>query len=400
MISVHEAERLILEHACPLELGSAQTSDPRAVIAEQALVADRPLPPFDRVMMDGVAIMFESYALGVRRFAVEGTQKAGSPRLERRHPDTCIEVMTGAPLPKGCDTVVPYEQLSMAPGIAELVHGTLQPGQHIHRVGADAREGDELQKSGAWMSPARWAIAASVGVEDLRTFRSPRVAIVSTGDELVGVGDRPSDFQIRRSNPVAIRAALSLFGFTHCRDLHVEDEPQRMLEVIEDVLCGCDAVVISGGVSKGRFDYVPSVLADAGVQQIFHGVRQRPGKPLWFGVRGKTLVFGLPGNPTSSLLTSVRYVIPALCKATGHPAPKYPRARLSQSIPFDKPLTLFAPVSITFGQDATIEARPIAHQGSGDYASLANCDGFIELPAENDHHPAGQCFPWIPWRMW
>jgi molybdopterin molybdotransferase len=352
----------------------------------EPLRADRPLPPFDRVTMDGVALSFDAWKRGCREFCIEGIQAAGKPALRRRSPVGCIEVMTGAVLPAGCDCIVPVEELELRSGWVRVV-GEVKRGQFIHRAGSDARRGQVLVPVGKVLDGPAIAVVATVGKTHVRVAKRPSIAIVSTGDELVDVGERPLPHQIRRSNSHALAASLRLHGFRDVSLYRTPDNPQE--RALRSALAA-DIVLVTGGVSKGRFDFVPEVLKRLGVREVFHWVRQRPGKPLWFGVRGKTLVFGLPGNPVSCLVCLHRYVLECLSEGRAPSRPSAGGSRPRRSVALRTALrrgalTVFQPVR---------DRLPVSINTSGDFADLARSDGFVEVPEGTGYVRRVRHWPW------
>ncbi|MEX1994942.1 MAG: molybdopterin molybdotransferase MoeA [Steroidobacteraceae bacterium] len=361
--------------------------------------AERDAPPFDRVTMDGIAFAGTPQDPKRREFRIAGIQAAGVPALRLASPGDCIEVMTGAVLPVGCDTVVPVERLCVANGIATLEAG-YEPTAwlHVHRRAADAAAGDLLLAAGMRLGAPEIAIAASAGLAQLPVSRLPRIAVISTGDELVDPGLPLQDHQVRRSNSYGLAAALRLAGFAPLSDLHLPDRRDAIETALARALDEHEVLVLSGGVSAGRFDFVPDALGALGVRKVFHQVAQRPGRPLWFGMRapGRT-VFALPGNPVSVLVCLSRYVIPALramCAARTSPLPQ---VALAQAYDFQAPLCCFLPVRLRYDQDGRTQAEARPTGGSGDFISLAGTDGFVELPRGPATHPAGLVVPFHAW---
>lgn len=395
MLTPAEAEAAIAATIEPLPAEEAPLPACAGRVLRRAVLAERDAPPFDRVAMDGIA-----FAHGARReFRVAGTQPAGAPATRLRSPDECIEVMTGAVLPEGCDTVVPVERIAARDGVAAIEPGHEPvPWQHVHRRGSDARAGATLLKPGTRLSPPEIAIAASAGLAALPVTRLPRIAVISTGDELVEPGRPVLAHQVRRSNTYGLGAALTLAGFAPGTDLHLPDREPALHEAFARELPRHDLLVLSGGVSAGRYDFVPAALAASGVRRVFHQVAQRPGRPLWFGVHEDgALVFGLPGNPVSVLVCLARYVLPALALLCGGSAPARPRAALAQAFEFKAPLACFLPVALEYDRQGRTLARPRPTGGSGDFISLAGTDGFVELPPGPAEHPAGLAVPFFSW---
>lgn len=368
-------------------------------VLRQEIRAERDAPPFDRVAMDGIAIAARALQEGRRQFRVAAVQAAGTAPLAIATPSECIEVMTGATLPGGCDAVVPVERIRIDGGAATIESGfSAEPWLHVHRRAADARAGDLLLAAGTLLGGPEIAIAASAGLSSLVVARVPRIAVISTGDELVEPGLPILEHQVRRSNSHGLAAALRLAGFPAVTDLHLPDRRPVQQERLAAALAGHDVLVISGGVSAGRFDHVPSVLDSLGVRRIFHQVSQRPGRPLWFGVSTSGVaVFALPGNPVSVLVCLSRYVIPALLAAAGARVAARPAVALAQAHEFRSPLTCFLPVALEYDRQGTGLAAPRPTRGSGDFISLAGTDGFVELPPGPALHPAGLVVPFYRW---
>jgi molybdopterin molybdotransferase len=345
------------------------------------IYAERDQPPFDRVSMDGIAVDSESLRRGMRRFRIQATQGAGSPAL-KLVPDEAIEVMTGAVLPSASDCVVPVEQYDVADGYALLKSNVVStPYHNVHRRGSDGRQGALLLESGTLLRPPEIAVAASAGMARVRVSSQPALMVVSTGDELIEPGDPISDYQVRRSNAYAVAATLRRRGFARVGDDHLLDDEDMLEERLALHLTTHEVLILSGGVSMGKFDLVPKVLARLGVEEVFHNIAQRPGKPMWFGIgpQGQA-VFGLPGNPVSTLVCLSRYVIPAIAEAMGTRRSAPERLALAAPVTFQHSLTYFLPVTLEHDEWGRPWAHPRPPNGSGDFLSLAGTDGFVELP--------------------
>ncbi len=397
MLTPAEADAVIAAALAPVSQEMAPLPACAGRILQAALRAERDAPPFDRVAMDGIAFRFENGSR--RRFRVAGIQAAGSPARLLGSGDDCFEVMTGAILPAGCDTVVPVEDLRMAEGHAELLAG-VQPsrGRHVHRRGSDAEAGEILLEAGVRLAAPELAVAASTGLAALPVSRVPRIAVISTGDELVEPGMPILDHQVRRSNAYGLAGALTLAGFPPLTDLQLPDREDVIRAALDAALAEHDVLVLSGGVSAGRYDHVPGVLASLDVRAHFHGIAQRPGRPMWFGTNAaRKAVFALPGNPVSVLVCLSRYVIPALGRLVGATARPPRPAVLAQEYRFEKALTCFLPVSLGYDQQGRMLAEPRPTHGSGDFIALAGTDGFVELPPGPATHAAGLVVPFHRW---
>ena len=394
MQTVAAAEALIQQAIAPAAHVCVVQGDYSAASLHAPLCADRPLPPYDRVAMDGIALNLERWQAGQRRFAVAGLQRAGEPPLTLPGPEVCLEVMTGAVLPTGCDCVVPVEALSRE-GDSALLPEALAPGQNIHACGSDFLAGAELVPVGTPLHAAVRAVAAAVGQPHPPVSRTPRIALISTGDELVSPEATPLPHQIRSSNQSFLVAALSQAGFTRLSRHHLPDQPEALQAGLAALLADHDWLVATGGVSMGRFDLLPETFAALGVRQILHRVRQQPGKPLWFGCSASGQpVFGLPGNPVSVAVCTARYLLPALRAHLGQPErPLY--ACLQADYHQPKALTRFLPVRVECTPAGQLVAELLPLNGSGDLAGLAAADGLLELPPGPRLCPAGSA-----WRYW
>ncbi len=381
MISPAEAEARIRANAPPLPATSLPLTELVGATLRERIVAAFDQPPFDRVTMDGVAFAFAAYERGRRAFRVAGTQAAGAPPLSLQDDEHCIEVMTGAMLPAGCDCVVPVEKISVADAVAQLAPDSApELRANIHARGTDSRRGDELLQPGIRLGPAEVAVLAANGRPHASVSRAPRIVVISTGDELVEPGKPLADWQIHRSNAYAVMAALQRRGFAQPTLDHLPDDPEILRARLGAHLQAHDVLILSGGVSMGRFDYIPQVLTELGVRVVFHKVSQRPGKPLWFGVgSGGQTVYALPGNPVSTMVCLARYVFAGLETSLGAAARAAEPITLAERFEVKPSLSLFVPVQLAFQQGQRL-AVPKPTRGSGDFTSLIGTDGFVELP--------------------
>ena len=391
MLTVSEASRAITE-AMP-DFGTDEVGLDAACgrILRQTVSAERDQPPFDRVTMDGIAISYDAFAGGRREFTVQGTQHAGDPVQALDEAGNCIEIMTGAVRPEGTDCIIPVERLTVASERATLDEEyTPERHQFVHPRGSDHVEGHVVIDPGQVIAPMDVAIIASCGLETVEVARMPRVAVVSTGNELVAPGIPIEPHQIRLSNGPALAAMLSARGFSDTSQAHLLDEPATLETRLGALLESNDVLVLSGGVSMGKADFVPQVLADLGVNVVFHKISQRPGKPMWFGIGpGGQAVFALPGNPVSTLVCCRHYVLPALLCASGRDAPGPEYAVLAEDVRFRPDLTCFVPVRLAGSKNGQFEATPVQTNTSGDFASLSGTDGYVELPKEESLFESG-----------
>ncbi|MTI38187.1 molybdopterin molybdotransferase MoeA [Fulvivirga lutimaris] len=396
MITVEEASGIINKNLYSPKVEEVGLSEVLGRVLAEDIYADRDFPPFNRVMMDGIAIQFAAWAKGLRTFEKEGIQLAGEVQKTLDKSGNCLEVMTGAILPVNTDVVIPYEELDVDGNTVKVTSDIIKQNQNIHSQGADVNIDEKILSKGCMISTAEIGVLATVGKSFIKVLSLPKVAIISTGDELVSVEEKPLAYQIRQSNSHVLKAALKESG-VEAHIHHILDDRDSLLTKLRAIVKEVDVLILSGGVSKGKKDYVPEVLNQLEFQKQFHGVIQRPGKPFWFGVRkdNKT-VFALPGNPVSTYLCYQKYVKKWLFSSLGVDLkPEY--AFLSEDFNFKKELTYFLQVKI-YNELGKLMAQPVAGQGSGDLANLISADGFLQLPADKSLYKAGDVFPFIRYR--
>ena len=392
LLSPQQAEEAISAQMTCSPIESLPLMQCVGAILREDILAERDLPPFDRVCMDGIAVDSQALRRGIHRFMVQATQAAGFPALELEGADHAIEVMTGGILPRASDCVIPLEQYQIANGFVSLnsAAAVSTPYRNVQRRGADGSAGMVMLKAGCTLGPPEIAVAASAGMARVRVSSQPAFMVISTGNELVEPGEPIAAQEVRRSNAYAVTATLRARGFGRVGDDHLPDDEEMLRERLALHLTTHDVIILSGGVSMGKFDFVPKVLTDLGVQQVFHKVAQRPGKPMWFGIgpHGQA-VFGLPGNPVSTLVCLIRYVIPGIAGAMGTRPVPHERLALASPVAFDLPLSYFLPVTIEHDAWGQPWANPRPTNGSGDFLSLAGTDGFVELPPGPNTYPKG-----------
>lgn len=390
MISFEEALHLVVQNEKDFGTSKVDLLESTGRILAQDVVADRDFPPYNRVMMDGIAINASAFNTGTRTFTIEKIQAAGSLQQKVDNNNNCIEVMTGAVLPANTDVVIPYEHCDIKEGIATTKVELVSPMQNVHGQGTDSKKGGLLIEKSARITPAMIGIMASVGLSQVEVFNIPKVAICSTGDELVDVSAKPEAHQVRRSNVYMLAAALLSEGI-HADTRHLPDHPELMAAEISSLINNNDVILFSGAVSKGKFDYLPSVLEQLGMEQIFHTIAQRPGKPFLFGkFKDSALIFGFPGNPVSTfvcyhqffkrwLRKSIRY------KRTDH------FATLATDVTF-KPALAFHLLVQLKNDNGLMRATPVSGSTSGDLVTLTIAEGLITLAADRDFFKEGEVF--------
>ena len=371
MTTVEEAKNIILQNSQDFGVEEIPFIESVGRILKETIVADRDFPPFNRVAMDGIAINYIHFKNGQRSFNIEGIQPAGSKQLTMQTSENCIEVMTGAVLPNNCDTVIRYEDVTIKNGIATIIVNSINDKQNIHTKGKDKQQGDLLIKENIVISPAEIGVIATVGKSTIKVAKQPKVMIVSTGDELVAVNEIPLDFQIRRSNVYTLVSLLDKLNIPS-ETAHITDNKTILKEKIAGYLTAYDVLLFSGAVSKGKFDFLPEVLAELGVEKLFHKVSQRPGKPFWFGratplsiseKNKKAIVFAFPGNPVSAFVNCLAYFYPWYYKSVGIKQHEE-TAILANDIIFKPNLTYFLQVKLSY-RFGHLTATPIKGNGSG-----------------------------------
>lgn len=393
LLTPTQAEKLILQHPPSLSTESVSLQESPGRILAQELVADRPLPPYDRVMMDGIS--FRNAEAGEPpHFKIAGIHAAGDAEAAPLPAGQCWEIMTGANLPGDCDTVVPYEETDRV-GDDEITANpeAISPGKHIHRQGSDFAQGDLLVPSGLRIDSRIAAVAATIGATCIDVLRKPRVAIFTTGDEVVPPSEQPAPHQVRQSNYASLAAALQKLGAEIAHYEHLLDDEELTTRALRDHL-EVDLVLLCGGISKGKRDYVRPVVEGLLGEPVLHGIAQRPGKPLAFW-QGPPSVFALPGNPMSVQVTFHRYVRPFLDRMNGQLTPDR-TVELSEAFQFAPPFTYFLPVTIEQA-GATLRATPRTLANSGDFASAIPSSGFLELPGDQSDFPQGFLATYRDW---
>jgi molybdopterin molybdotransferase len=400
LISPAEAGKTVLETVPLLPAEDCPLAQAHERVLRAPVDADRDLPPFDRVTMDGYALRHAEWAAGRREFRVIGLQAAGMIPLKLDAPGDCVEIATGAVLPGDADCVVPYEDVQRdGATIVISTDATLAAGHCVHRRGSDRRAGDAIVVAGTRLDSRAIAVAAACGRATLRVSALPHVAVVVTGDELIDVeSPSPAPHQIRRSNDYALRAALIGAGYPRVERFHLRDLKYELETQLKRLIAEFDVILLSGGVSKGKFDFLPIVLSELGVVKKFQGVAQRPGKPFWFGLTSRrTPVFALPGNPVSAYTCFHRYVLPALGQMSGAtpPAPEY--VALANDVAPSPELTLYVPVRIEHAPDGRRLAHAQPANTSGDFSALVATDGFIEVAPGTEIFSASSVARYWPW---
>lgn len=379
------------------------------ILAED-LAADRDYPPFPRSTRDGFAVRAEDVAQVPASLDIVGLARAGHPFTGAVAPGSAVEIMTGAPLPEGTDAVVMVEHTSepgpgSAAGQASAVRRveilrSVEALDNVVSRGSEAVAGSHVLRRGRRLGPGEIGLAATIGRAGLAVFARPRVAILPTGDEVVSVEQQPAWFEIRNSNALALAAQVEAAGGIPWLLGIAPDRKDALRSLMEQGLA-CDLLVLSGGISVGKYDFVAEILAGLGAEFYFQGVAIRPGKPLAFGLAHERFFFGLPGNPVSTFVTFELFARPAIALLGGadFQPPVFLKARLGKPVRQKTGLSVFMPARVTL--DHSRYARdPVAElvgwQGSGDLVGLAEANCFLVLHPDQTELAPGDWVDVLP----
>jgi len=378
VITSDEALAAVLSHRLTAKIEHIDLELSLGRILADDVYADIDQPPFHRVAMDGLAIN-SSQLKTTKSFKILNTIAAGAESPELPSGPMGFEIMTGAMLPLGSDMVIRYEDLVINDKMAQLNADEKKLSSNFHPQGKDYKAGDRVLSKGTKIRSTTTSILASVGYSKVPVLALPKLGIISTGNELVHVHEKPSPYEIRWSNGIGLKHELESFGYSDVTIIKLPDDENEIRKHMQEQLSACDVLLLTGGVSAGKFDFVPRLLKECGVKEIFHKVSQRPGKPLWFGEtsQGK-LVFGLPGNPVSCLVNLRKYVIPCMDLSLSGKEPLLPEAILTQEVKFNKDFTYYCLVRIS-QEGSKLFATPVKGNGSGDFFQMRDSDGFMEL---------------------
>ena len=391
MISVTEALALISAQSQDFGTEAVPLHQSVGRILAEDVFADRDFPPYHRVTMDGIAIDSKTFEQGRRDFKIEKMQPAGHPQQRLESNVYCIEVMTGAILPQGTDAVIPYEDCVLTNGIATVVSGIVSLYQNIHLQSTDSKQGELLIRTGARITAAIVGILASVGMDKITVQRLPKIAVCATGDELVAVHAIPLAHQVRMSNSYMLGAALNEEGIIP-DSYHLPDNQGQLHRQLIALLQAYDVLLFSGAVSKGKYDFLPQVLGELGMETILHRVAQKPGKPFLFGkFSNGALIFGFPGNPVSTLVCYKIFFQHWLQLSLKHTTISID-AQLAEDVSFKPALTYHLLVTL-MTKAGVLMATPCAGANSGDMISLQRADAILTLPADKPVFKQGAAYP-------
>jgi molybdopterin molybdotransferase len=393
MLAVSEAQAIVLQHAQPLPPETVPlTPAVLGLVLAEDVASDLDMPPYDKALMDGYAVRAADLPDGRGDLVIVEEVTAGRTPQRPVGPGQATRIMTGAPLPEGADAVIMVERTRSLDGGVRIEDSPPKPGQNILTRGREMRRGETVLRAGAVLRPQEFGLLATVGRTAIRVQPGPRVAVLSTGDEVVEAPQVPGPGQIRNGNgPMLLAQVARAGGVPHYLGI-ARDRPESLRPRIAEGL-QAPVLVLSGGVSAGQLDLVPGVLQELGVTAHFHKVAMKPGKPVFFGTHGSTLVFGLPGNPVSSLVCFELFVRPALRRLRGHAdaGPRLVRASLAEDFAYRTDRPTYHPACLETDAGAW-RVRPVPWFGSPDLRGLLPANAFVLFPVGDHRHRAGDVF--------
>nr|WP_314498829.1 gephyrin-like molybdotransferase Glp [uncultured Chryseobacterium sp.] len=376
MISVQQAKQIILEAALPVKSSLLPLADAFGLVTSEDVTAVTDIPNFAQSSMDGYALQFADKDIPL---TVTGEMAAGASEPLILQRGQAVRIFTGAPLPENADTVIMQEKIRIENELLIAEDDQLKYGVNVRPRGAEVKKGEVAMAADMYLSPAAIGFLAGIGCVEVSVYTPPKVAVILTGNELQQPGV-PLEFgQVYEANSFQLNAVLHQVGIKDIEIFRADDHPEKLKKVLEKALEKNDVVLLNGGVSVGDYDFVTSVAQSCGVQEKFHKIRQKPGKPLFFGTKGDQLIFGLPGNPSSSLTCFYEYVLPALEKAMGLPhGIQEMHAMVTHDYPKATGLTHFLKAFYSNGK-----VTPLHAQESFRLHSFAQANCFIVLPEES-----------------
>ena len=400
MISSNQASKLIKNNLRELKSRKINTMDSVGSILREDISAERNQPPFDRVTMDGIAINYSKTKIQCF-YPIQSTQFAGDKPTKLIKKNQCIEIMTGSVLPDNTNCVIPIECVEIENQIAKIKDNYIaKKWQFIHKEGTDHKIGSVVLKKGHRITPIDIALILSCGREKVLVSDIPKIRILSTGSELIPTGKKILPHQIRITNGPSMITMLKEQCFNDCDHFHLLDDRDLQKRKIKKYLNESDVLILSGGISMGKADFVEKILKELDVKCIFYKVKQRPGKPMWFGLGPKKqLVFALPGNPVSAITCCRHYVIPALRSMCGKIEENNEYVQMHIKIISKTKFTHFLPVKLKNLKNETRQALPIQTNTSGDFTSLSGTHGYVELRGDQEEFKKGQNVIFHNWKL-
>ena len=386
MIPVSEARKLIMENTSVLEPFIARLYEATGLVLAEDIISPIDVPSFDQSAMDGYGFRWDDLKDG-QTLRIKGEVPAGVFPTDKLLSGTAIRIFTGSQVPEGCDTVVMQEKVSVEHDQLVMKDAQLKKGTNIRLKGSQTVKGSLAVKAGSKITPGAAGFLAGLGFDKVNVFRTPSVCIITTGKELNKPGLHLEAGKVYECNSYSLNAALSELNIKPQKIVCVDDNEKEISTLIKNNLPACDVLILSGGVSVGDYDFVYKAFDNCGVQRIFHNVKQKPGKPMYFGKYHNTLVFGLPGNPSALLSCYYLFVVPALLKMMGSETKKSEKRflPLAASVSKKAGLTFFLKGKITGNEVAALQS-----QESNQMNSFAFADCIIELDEHKTEFQKGE----------
>lgn len=390
-VEVSQAKRLLRNLAIPPKIQRVPLAQAIGRFLAQPVFAPMQVPSFDNSGMDGYAFAWAD--LGESRKLSQVVQAGANPDFTLQK-GTAVRIFTGAPVPQGADTVVQQEWVTLVGDTVFFETEKLSQGMNVRKAGSQCQEGDLILNANTPITPGTIGLLATLGIEQVDVFASPKISIILTGDEIIEIGQALQPGQIYNANGPALIAYLSQMGITAIEVLRAKDEKLEVTRVIGEALSASDVVLLTGGISVGDYDFVKESLATNGVEQIFYKVRQKPGKPIFVGGKDQKMVFALPGNPASVLTCFIQYVKPFLLRLLGNPDAWTAPAYYPIASDFNKkaPLTFFLKAKLENNRVVILPA-----QESFNLLSFGVADGVVEIPQDLEHVEEGSLVAFYPW---
>ncbi len=389
MISVNEAKSLIARHLHPGPARYVGLLDAFGSILYEPVSAQIDVPSFDNAAMDGYAF---AYHPDITAWKVVGKIQAGDAGDQHLREGEAMRIFTGSPVPHGADTVIPQEFVTVAEDIIRFEKNSIQPFANVRKRGAQCNQGDRIATKGQTVTPGMIALLASAGITGVYIYAPPRVAILTTGNELIPMGQPLRPGEIYNTNAPALRVSLASIGITSVSSFHVKDEATVLQENIHASLREYDVLILTGGISVGEYDLVEKCLQAEHVTPLFYKVSQRPGKPLWVGKKDERWVFALPGNPASVITCFNQYVKPVLLGWMGHKDTFAPAAMLTLEHGFVKKNKLTHILKAVRTDD---HVRILSGQDSFNLLPFAEANGFVVLDESCESLAEGDLVPFF-----
>ncbi len=384
MISVTEAKAILKQNIPQKNIKLLPLQSTVGLVCAEDLVSPIDVPSFDNSAMDGYALALDE---GKATWQLEGEIAAGAKEIPTLASGKAVRIFTGAPTPKGADTVIPQEWIEIKDGKLTFDTENFKNGDHIRLRGAQTKTGDRIMQAGTQISPGGIGLLASVGIQHVPVFCPPSVGLIITGNEIKDIGQPLAFGEIYNANGPILTTYLKQEGIAEIETISVEDNAFMVRQSINKALANHDLIILSGGISVGDYDYVKEGLESAGVQELFYKIKQKPGKPIYVGKKDQKMIFALPGNPASVITCFNQYVKPSIKQWMGHQNSWEPShiLPLAQAVKTNPKLTFFLKAKLENDKVGILSG-----QQSFNLIAFSQADAFVEIPEGIDSLEAGE----------